>query len=67
MVLTQTKPVYNSDKYGAKDKASCKKEQFAFKGQDRKDMSKSNGADKKPDAWGKIFKNEQHFKSLHIC
>lgn len=23
--------------------------------------------DKKTDQWGKVFKNEAHFKSLHIC
>lgn len=64
MVKTQEKPVYNS--YGNKDMAISKKEQFAFKGQDRKDITKS-AAEKNPDPWGKTFKNEKHFKSMHIC
>jgi len=45
---------------------------FDFKEQDRKmTISTSKGGsssmDKKQDPWGKTFKNEQHFKSLHIC
>ena len=42
---------------------------FDFKGeQDRKSMTKGGSNDRKTqDAWGKVFKNEAHFKSLHIC
>lgn len=47
---------------------------FDFKEQDRKmtmltskGASSSSSMDKKADPWGKTFKNEQHFKSLHIC
>jgi hypothetical protein len=39
---------------------------FDFKEQDRKSSVKG-GSDKKADPWGKTFKNESHFKSLHIC
>lgn len=67
MVQGQAKPVYPAANYGTKDQASYKKSQFDFKGQDRKDTPKANAAANKQDAWGKKFKNEQHFKSLHIC
>jgi hypothetical protein len=43
---------------------------FDFKEQDRKSTSsnvKAGSGDKKADPWGKTFKNESHFKSLHIC
>lgn len=67
MVQGQTKPVYtNSAAFGTKDQASYKKSQFDFKGQDQKSAPKMN-VEKKPEPWGKTFKNEQHFKSLHIC
>lgn len=66
MVQGQTKPVYKAPTFATKDQASYnKKSQFEFKGQERKEM-KTN-ADKKQDPWGKTFKNEQHFKSLHLC
>lgn len=69
MVQGQTKPVYKSASYDtkdSKDKASCKKSQFDFKPQERKETPKNTGVVKKADSWGK-FKNEQLFKSLHIC
>lgn len=52
---------------------ACKKASpFDFKEQNRKSTSTnvkggSSSNDKKSDQWGKIFKNEAHFKSLHIC
>lgn len=69
MVQGQTKPVYSAATFGtAKDQTSYnQKSQFDFKaGQERKEITKS-ASDKKADPWGKSFKNEQHFKSLHIC
>lgn len=66
MVQGQTKPVYTGATFGPKDQASYKKSQFDFKGQERKETPKMS-ADKKQDPWGKTFKSEQHFKSLHIC
>ena len=69
MVQGQTKPVYTAANFGTKE-ASYKKSQFDFKGQERKEIPKANAvaaAGKKQDTWGKTFKNEQHFKSLHIC
>lgn len=64
MVQGQIKPVYTNATYGTKDQG--KKSQFDFKGQDRKEIPKTN-VEKKQEPWGKTFKNEQHFKSLHIC
>lgn len=65
MVQT-TKPIYKSASFDTKDQSSYKKSQFDFKGQ--KEVPKMSSAAKKPsDPWGKTFKNEQHFKSLHIC
>lgn len=66
MVQGQTKPVYTAAAYGTKDQASYKKSQFDFKAQDKKEIPKMN-VEKKQEPWGKTFKNEQHFKSLHIC
>lgn len=66
MVQGQIKPVYNTATFGTKDQGSYKKSQFEFKGQERKEIPKTN-ADNKQGPWGKTFKNEQHFKSLHIC
>ncbi|KAG5674641.1 hypothetical protein PVAND_004595 [Polypedilum vanderplanki] len=42
---------------------------FDIKEQDRKMMSTGgkNNNTQKQDPWGKTFKNESHFKSLHIC
>lgn len=37
------------------------------KEQDKKSSNMKGGSDKKADPWGKTFKNESHFKSLHIC
>lgn len=62
MVQGQTKPVYKSTSYETKEK-----KQFDFKLQDRKEAPKMKEAPKKQDPWGKTFKSEQHFKSLHIC
>jgi len=67
MVQGQIKPVYKAATFSTKDEASYKKSQFDFKGQERKEVPKMKAAEKKPDPWGKTFKNEQHFKSLHIC
>lgn len=68
MVQGQTKPVYNTGNFGStKDQAGCKKSQFDFKKEERKDIPKMKTSSNKQDAWGKTFKNEQHFKSLHIC
>lgn len=65
MVQT-TKPVYSTNNFGTKDQNSYdKKSQFDFKSQDKKAMTKT--VEKKADPWGKTFKSEQHFKSLHIC
>lgn len=48
-----------------------KQSPFEFKEQNRKSTSSNtkggNNDNKKADPWGKVFKNEQHFKSLHIC
>lgn len=65
MVQGQTKPVYKAATFATNDQADFKKSQFEFKGQERKESPKMS-VEKKPDAWGK-FKNEQHFKSFHIC
>lgn len=46
--------------------AGYKKMQSQFKEQERKAAEKAN-TDKGQNPWGKVFKNEQHFKSLHIC
>lgn len=68
MVQGQTKPVYKNASYAQKDEAALKKSQYAFKSQDQKATSKvNNAASNKQDPWGKTFKNENHFKSLHIC
>jgi hypothetical protein len=40
---------------------------FDFKEQDRKMMSSNSSSGQKQDPWGKTFKSESHFKSLHIC
>lgn len=75
MVQGQTK---NISAYKAFDTKSSsmgaikKQSPFEFKEQNRKLTSSSmkGGNDdnnKKADPWGKVFKNEQHFKSLHIC
>lgn len=66
MVQGQTKPVYKNPTFSTKDQAGCKKSQCEFKGPERNEMAKS-GAAKKQDPWGSTFKNEKHFKSLHIC
>lgn len=67
MVQTQTKSAYTAATFATKDQAGyAKKSQYEFKGQDRKEITKM-GADKKQDPWGKTFKSEQHFKSMHIC
>lgn len=66
MVQGQIKPVYNAATFSTKDQASYKKSPLDFKAQERKEIPKMN-AEKKQDPWGKTFKNEQHFKSLHIC
>lgn len=66
MVQGQIKPVYTTAAYGNKDQGSCKKSQFDFKGQERKEVPKKT-VEKKQEPWGKTFKNEAHFKSLHIC
>lgn len=56
---------------GAYKKASSSP--FDFKEQNRKSTmnscmkGSSNDNNKKADSWGKVFKNEDHFKSLHIC
>lgn len=69
MVQGQTKPIYKAPSYGTKDQADIKKSQFDFKPQERKGaFPKTNVVEqKKQDSWGKTFKNEQHFKGLHIC
>jgi hypothetical protein len=70
MVQGQTKPVYKAPSYGTKDQADCKKSQFDFKPQERKGaIPKTNAFEQKKtsDPWGKTFKNEAHFKGLHIC
>lgn len=77
MVQGHTKVIssYKAPAFDTKTQTGAYKKSspFDFKEQDRKaTMSTSKGAssssaDKKQDPWGKIFKNEQHFKSLHIC
>ena len=65
MVQTQNKPVYKAPSFGTKE-AEYKKSQFDFKGQERKEAPKANDQ-KSQNPWGKTFKNEQHFKGLHMC
>lgn len=68
MVQGQIKPVYKAPSYGTKDQIDCKKSQFDMKPQERKGaIPKIVKDQKKQDSWGKTFKNEQHFKGLHIC
>lgn len=70
MVQGQTKPIYKAPSYGTKDSADCKKSQFDFKSHEGKGAipkAKVVEPKKTQDSWGKTFKNEKHFKGLHIC
>lgn len=72
MVQRESKVIssYKAPTFDSKSQTGAYKKtpKFDFKEQDRKMMSKGNDvAEKKQDPWGKIYKNEQHFKSLHIC
>ncbi|CRL00615.1 CLUMA_CG013875, isoform A [Clunio marinus] len=66
MVQGQTKPIYKSAAFATSEPANLKKSQCDYKAQERKEIPKMN-VEKKADPWGKIFKNEKHFKSFHIC
>jgi hypothetical protein len=76
MVQGQTKVIsaYKASTFDVKSSsmgAIKKQSPFEFKEQNRKSTSSNmkggNNDNKKADPWGKVFKNEQHFKSLHIC
>lgn len=72
MVQGQTKiicstPIYASAK-DYKDNDMKKPSSWTSKDQTSKIPVKSYAsANAKQDPWGKVFKNEQHFKSMHIC
>lgn len=66
MVQT-TKPVYKSSSFEKKpSQTSYTKPSFDFKDM-QKATPKMNIPAKTADPWGKTFKNETHFKSLHLC
>lgn len=75
MVQGQTKVISaykaTSEAKSASMGAIKKQSPFDFKEQNRNLTSSNarggNNDSKKADSWGKVFKNEQHFKSLHIC
>jgi hypothetical protein len=74
MVQRETKVIssYKAPTFDTKSSTGAYKKTspFDFKEQNRNTMSKGASAtdnNKKQDPWGKVFKNEQHFKSMHIC
>lgn len=73
MVQGQTKYICSSPIQSAsKDKdVDMKKSTASWTSKDQQPtmMAKKSytGASVKQDSWGKIFKSEQHFKSMHIC
>ena len=76
MVQGQTKVIsaYKTSSFEATKTSSMgaykKQSPFNVKEQNRKETTsnvKGGNEGKKADPWGKVFKNESHFKSLHIC
>lgn len=66
MVQGQTKVICSSAVFGTKDSKMDMKKSSVFDG-NAKERTVTGAKPKQQDPWGKTFKNEQHFKSLHIC
>lgn len=67
MVQGQTKVICSSAVFGTKDAKMELKKSSAFDVKTKERSMTTGTKPKQQDPWGKTFKNEQHFKSLHIC